>query len=68
MIPDTQWQAKASCMGREWFISDGHLGEKRKVCADCPVKKECLAFALKHEDVTTVVYAGTTGNQRKGLL
>lgn len=62
------WQDEAKCRGLAWFIEDGRLGEKRAVCKECPVKSECLAFAIENEDVTTVVYAGTTGNQRKDLL
>lgn len=62
------WQAQANCLGLEWFIEDGQLGLKREVCHDCPVKAECLAFALENEDVSPVVYGGTTGNARKKML
>ena len=63
-----KWMAKAKCQGIDWFVNDGRLHEKREICATCTVKKECLAFALENEDIAPVVYAGTTGNQRKVLL
>lgn len=63
-----KWQSKANCLGLEWFVEEGNLGLKREVCHDCPVKAECLAFALENEDIAPVVYGGTTGNQRKEML
>lgn len=65
---NTKWQEQASCKDMEWFVEDGKLGEKRGICKECPVKAECLAFALENEDVSPVVYGGTTGNQRAKVL
>ena len=62
------WQEQANCKGLEFFLEPGNLGKKRKVCKSCEVKAECLSFALEHKDETSVVYAGTTGSQRKALL
>lgn len=68
MIAETKWQDKGACAGLPWFVDDGRLGDKRAICKDCPVKVECLDFALYNEDVTSVVYGGTTGNQRMEML
>ena len=62
------WATDAACKGMAWFIEDNRLTEKREVCRECPVKAECLAYAIDLEDTSPVVYAGTTGNQRKALL
>lgn len=62
------WATTAACKGLDWFIEDGRLGAKRAICAKCPVQAECLEYALALDDDSPVVYAGTTGNQRKALL
>jgi hypothetical protein len=66
------WHSRAACRGRGltlWFPQRGQsLGPAREVCADCPVKDECLAAALEmamHTDHG--VWAGTSERQRKQL-
>ena len=63
-----KWMAQANCKGMDWFVEDGNLHQKREICYGCPVKAECLAYALDNLDDSAIVYAGTTGNQRKALL
>ena len=65
---DTKWQEQASCLGLDWFVEDGKLHEKRGICKECPVKAECLDFALGQKDESPVVYGGLTGNQRAKVL
>ena len=68
LTKNLDWQAGAACVGKEWFVEDGNLGKKREICASCPVTAECLEFALEMKDVSSVVYAGTTGNAREQML
>lgn len=45
------------------------VAEAKAVCAACPVRAECLAFALALKDVVPgAVYGGTTGDERRELL
>ena len=71
---DTSWMDQARCADSELDFVPTHgfsgyaadLAELREVCADCPVKRECLEYAF--EQRTSLVdgfYAGTVGAQRK---
>ena len=50
----TDWQDRAACKGKpgEWFFPNEHEAAPyeaaRRVCNDCPVKAECLAWALEN--------------------
>lgn len=64
------WQDEAACRGKDpamFFPGKGdNLGvaAAKAVCADCPVKAECLAENL-HERVG--VYGGTSDRQRRRI-
>jgi WhiB family redox-sensing transcriptional regulator len=38
--------------GELWFpeIGGGHVAEAKKLCQECPVKNECLQFALANDE------------------
>ena len=41
----------------------------KAVCGACPVKAQCLAFALEHGDTEPgAVYGGLTGEERDALV
>lgn len=55
------WQRQAACRGRgtEWWFADkgDAVGAAKAVCVGCPVRRDCLAFALS--DSTLVgIWAG----------
>ena len=39
-----------------------------RICADCPVRTECLTHALAGRDIAFGVLGGLTANQRRKLL
>ena len=68
LIPE--WQTDAACLGSH--LDFFHLQESNKpalkaACASCKVADECLEYALleRQEDGW---WAGTTPNQRRGML
>ena len=65
------WQQDAACLGTgvapffpERSGEDASTQAKR-VCADCPVKAPCLAYALEHN--MPGVWGGTSGNDRRRM-
>ena len=70
----TGWRADAACVGKPtdwWFAvsrktSDGQ--QAVKICAACPVRKKCLAWALQFQphDLDGI-WAGTTQRERVRL-
>ena len=66
------WVARASCAGLpvNWFMpnEDGTfqtLAEAKRVCDKCPVKQECLDYALAQGSDTIGLWGGTTQRDRK---
>lgn len=45
-----------------------NYSEARKICAECPVKGECLADALMTGDVEYGMRGGLTPRERMGIL
>lgn len=51
-----------------WFPGLGQSGSEAKaICAVCPVKRECLEYALTH-DIGHGVWGGTSPRERKRIL
>lgn len=73
MTPDMPWAVDAACAGVDptlWF-PDEHGGQyaarmARKVCADCPVRLECLDYALTTHQLFGV-WGGLSEQQRRPL-
>lgn len=65
-----QWQDHAACAGlnpRLFFPEAGEsVKEALNVCAECPVKTECLQYALDNGE-RFGIYGGTTARDRKTL-
>jgi WhiB family redox-sensing transcriptional regulator len=62
-----EWQADAACSGAgpsPWFPGRGEdLEPGRRLCRPCPVRLDCLEYALAQDDVTGV-WGGTSRQQR----
>jgi WhiB family redox-sensing transcriptional regulator len=65
------WMLRARCREvapGEFFPSDGvGVDKARKVCADCPVKTECLEYALTYR-IDHGVWGGCSERERRRIL
>jgi hypothetical protein len=63
-----RWQERAGCAStdpEQWFqTKGGFLRLARALCAECPVRRSCLATALLFEE--DGIWAGTTPSRRRG--
>lgn len=71
-LPRRQWTDQAACVGTNpdmWF-RDEHEStsyrEARAICAACPVRTECLNWALETK-TEHGLFGGLTARQRKGV-
>jgi WhiB family redox-sensing transcriptional regulator len=64
------WMADTACEGMDVnvFILDkgDSAAEAKKTCADCPVRAQCLAWALEHDE-RFGVWGGKTARERAGM-
>lgn len=65
------WMLSGSCREREpgfFFPSDGvGVDRARRVCATCPVKQECLEYALRYR-IEHGVWGGASERERRRIL
>ncbi len=76
------WETQAACRGtfdettrrNTWIIeptaelgTPGSVVDKLEICNVCPVRAECLRFALEASFESFGVWGGTTGIERKTL-
>jgi WhiB family redox-sensing transcriptional regulator len=63
------WRARARCRGMntsEFFApTNGSMRLIREVCSGCPVRVDCLRYAMRER--TIGIYGGTTFRQRERL-
>lgn len=59
------WQSRAECRGEdtEMFFSTDHEDEAKAVCGWCPVRGECLDWAIGL-NTSYGVYGGMTADER----
>jgi WhiB family redox-sensing transcriptional regulator len=67
----TDWLAHGKCRSMDpaiFFPSDG-IGVQvaRRICAECPVKADCLEYALA-ERIDHGVWGGTSERERRRIL
>ena len=65
----TGWRDRALCAGMDpelWFPAAGQSPRAKRICAACPVRAECLAFALALGSVQGI-WGGLTEAQRRRL-
>ena len=66
------WRDKASCRGLDiaaFFPVEGDaaaIARAKDVCADCPVRADCLSYAVEHNQ-TEGIWGGTTRQERRKL-
>ena len=67
---DVRWREDAACRGIDTDVffpaTDEEAEEAKAICASCPVREECLEFALqtRQEDG---VWGGLTETERRRL-
>lgn len=63
------WRASAACRGLDpdLFFTERNDGvtEAKAVCWGCPVRRECLAYAMAQEDSLSGIWGATTRKQRR---
>ena len=63
------WRASAACRGIHpnlFFLEKGEsVTEAKAVCRGCPVRRECLAYAMAQDDSLSGIWGGTTHKQRR---
>jgi WhiB family redox-sensing transcriptional regulator len=64
------WQDYANCAGAEpelFFPDNGiHPGSALALCATCPVRTQCLNYALEHNE-RHGIWGGTTRIERRAM-
>jgi WhiB family transcriptional regulator, redox-sensing transcriptional regulator len=67
--PD-QWKLKSACRGvdPDLFFPDrgGSVREAKEVCRGCPVREECLRYALENGE-SFGIWGGTSERERRSL-
>ena len=68
---DEAWKDHARCVDTAvdfWFPGRGatNLVEQRKFCAPCPVREQCLEYALEH-NIKFGVWGGLSERERRRL-
>jgi len=65
------WMRDGKCRGidpAEFFPSDGlGVDRARRVCDDCPVRAECLEYALEYR-IEHGVWGGASERERRRIL
>lgn len=67
------WQKAGACHGKGtdlWFPPRGtptaKILEAKRICSDCPIKQQCLDYALWHGD-RAGIWGGKTEKERRNL-
>ena len=67
---DNDWMARGSCRTVEpsvFFPSDGVGVEvARQICQTCPVKQQCLEYAIQHR-IDHGVWGGASERERRRI-
>lgn len=63
------WRLAARCRQKpeEMFVVGADQRVQRKTCLPCPVRTECLAYALDHR-IEFGVWGGATERERRHIL
>jgi WhiB family transcriptional regulator, redox-sensing transcriptional regulator len=64
-----EWLNDAACFGLDsesFFPEDGDYSIAKRVCKNCPVKKECLSHALDNRE--SGVWGGTSERERSKMI
>lgn len=71
-VGDTSWQDRAACKGKptEWWFPDAERGDSgvyargREVCVNCPVRGDCLQWAVDNHQ-RDGMWGGLSPNERR---
>lgn len=66
MLRDDDWRARARCGNEDpdkFFPSHRSTDESRRGCLSCPVRQECLEFALQSPWEPTGIWGGLTATE-----
>lgn len=66
---EQRWRLDAACAAYDtrWFFpEDEEAPEAKAICAICPVREECLEYALTHRE-DEGIWGGLTGTERRRL-
>jgi WhiB family redox-sensing transcriptional regulator len=68
---DNEWMLRALCRGMSpsvFFPTDGAGFEAaRRICVECPVRAECLEYALANQ-IDQGAWGGTSERERRRIL
>ena len=68
---DLTWRYRGACRGLDPDIfypaSDEEAGPAKAVCGSCPVRQQCLEFALANRE-REGVWGGATEKERRRIL
>lgn len=71
LLRQPDWYSRAACRGHdlEAFVPDRHqpVKEARAICSGCPVREECLRFAMDAPAWLCGVWGGTTPRDRHSM-
>ncbi|GGY12305.1 WhiB family transcriptional regulator [Streptomyces minutiscleroticus] len=70
MRTDSDWNQKGACRTAdpdELFVEGAAQRRAKEICTGCPVRTECLAYALDHR-IEYGVWGGMTERERRALL
>lgn len=69
---DPYWRAAAACAGSDpelFFPATGVTPRAAlRTCGECPVRRQCLTYALDLGTTLEGVWGGATANQRRAML
>jgi WhiB family redox-sensing transcriptional regulator len=70
-LMNLSWRQRGACRGLDpdifYPLADEEAGEAKAVCAQCPVQKACLEFALDTREAEGI-WGGTTARERRRLI
>lgn len=73
-ITEQNWRDTAACKGKPtqwWFSNKGDylaVNRAKAICSECPVRSECLEYALKGSELMVGIWGGMSLSQRKRIL
>jgi WhiB family redox-sensing transcriptional regulator len=70
VITDTDWGDRGLCKSvdpEELFVEGAAQNRAKAVCTGCPVRTECLAYALDQR-IEHGIWGGMTERERRALL
>jgi WhiB family redox-sensing transcriptional regulator len=67
---DREWLTQASCRNKPtalFFPGKGDGAAARAICRECPVRGECLEYALTDEPYPEGIFGGTDQRERAAI-